>query len=111
MIDAQAILYNPIYDVLGTDATLTMASGTTASVRVIDKTTGVAVGNDIMAETIKPACRVRAAELASNNIARDDLQGSQITFNGNDWSVDASSPKPGPQGEADGEYELLLSAA
>ena len=62
-MDYQALLYSPIYVSLGVTAELVTSAGTSATVTVLDKTTGIDVGTDTIVETIKPACIVRAAEL------------------------------------------------
>jgi hypothetical protein len=107
-MDFQSLLYDPIYDAIGVSASLTSSAGTSASVTVLDKTAGVAVGTNSLVETVKPACIVRAAELASNNIARADLSNGNITFNGATWRIKGTQPRPSPNGEADGEYLLFL---
>lgn len=107
-MDYQALLYNPIYNTLAVAATLVTATGVTASVKVKDETKGVAVADKTLIETVKPGCFVRAAELASNGIARADLTDGSITFNGSSWRIKATQPKPSPNGEADGEYLLIL---
>ena len=107
-MDYQALLYSPIYVSLGVTAELVTSAGTSATVTVLDKTTGIDVGTDTIVETIKPACIVRAAELSDNDITRTDLPEGQITFNGNTWRIKSTQPKPSPNGESDGEYILFL---
>lgn len=113
-MDYQATLYNPIYrSPLGVPATITPGStAEPADVTVIDKTAGLVVpGSGIALETIKPGAVVRMVELAANGIARIDLEGGAITFNGATWKILGTLPRPSPKGEADGELLLILEAA
>jgi hypothetical protein len=107
-MDFQSLLYDPIYDAIGVSASLTSSAGTTASITVLDRTSGVAVADRTLIETIKPACVVRAVELAANSIARADLSNGNITFNGATWRIKGTQARPSPNGEADGEYLLFL---
>lgn len=107
-LDYQSLLYDPIYGTLGVAASLTSSEGTTAIVTVIDQTVGVAVSDNPLIETTRPACKVRATELAANGIARADLPDGEIIFNGTTWRIKATQPVPSPNGEADGEYQLIL---
>lgn len=104
----QAQLYDPIYDAIGVSAELTSSAGATATVTVIDKTTGIAVADKAMIETVLPVAVVRAVELASAGITREDLKDGTVTFNGASWRVKSTRPKPSPKGEADGEIMLIL---
>lgn len=103
----QGLLYNPIYNsFLCSDATF-LSTG--ATLRVFDATTGLPIPDArTQIETVRPVCFVRAAELASKNIALADLPESLITFNGNTWRIKANRPVPSPAGEADGEIMLIL---
>lgn len=109
----QAMLYKPLYDGIGVDAVLDLGSDGTVPLRVIDKTDGieVALGGDVSVTTIKPACAIRVYELTSKDVPLADLKGHTITFNSNTWRIEGRLPKPGPNGEADGEVLLTLIAA
>jgi hypothetical protein len=102
-MDYQSLLYDPIYNMLGVPAT-----GLDQTITVIDKTTGVAIPDKTLIETVRPVANVRAKELAQKNIAVADLPENIITFNGNDWRIKTTRSVPSPNGEADGEYMLIL---
>ena len=102
-MDWQTLLYDPIYNAIGVTAT-----GLSASVTVIDKTSGVAIPDRTQIETVKPVANVRAMELSAKGIALADLPESVITFNGNDWRIKTTRAIPSPAGEADGEIMLIL---
>lgn len=109
MIDFGALLLDPIYDALGVEAALEAAG--TVTLTVLDDTAGVMLesGNSaLQLATTKPAARVRLAELATNNIAREDLKGAAISFNDHDWKIVATQPKPTPDGG--GELYLILQS-
>lgn len=102
--------YDAIYDALGVAAVLTpIGVGIPAQLTVIDKTTGIEVTEGGVT-TIRPACAVRAAELAAEDVEPEDLDGSAVTFNGNSWRIEARLPRPAPTGEEGGEYLLILVA-
>lgn len=107
-IDYQADLYDPIYDTIGVSAELTTSAGTAATVTVIDKTTGIAIADKALIETVSPVAMVRAVELTTADIAREQLKDGTITFNGASWRIKSTRPKPSPKGEADGEMMLIL---
>lgn len=107
-MDYQAVLYDPIYNSLGVLATLTSSGGVTATVRVLDKTAGVAIDDPVKIETIVPAAKVRVVELTENDIALTDLPQGQITFNGSTWRIKSYKPMPSPNGESDGQALLIL---
>lgn len=111
MTDYQAQLYDPVYAVLGVDATLTPDGGTAIGIVAIDKSAGVALPGDSEVETLVPAAVVRMAELAGNEVTAADTKGAALVMNGKNWTVDACRPKPSPNGEADGELYLILSEA
>lgn len=105
MIDWQVQLYDPAFTTLGTEARL--ASGSTFT--VIDRTAGVNVPDGrTQVDTVRPACDVRAAELAASAITVSDLPEDQITFNGQTWRIKSYIPLPSPAGESDGLVRLIL---
>lgn len=108
-IDYQALLFDPIYGVLGVDSVLAREDvSETAALVVIDKTAGVVLGEDVSNQTIEPAAIVRNAELAERGVALNTLRDAVLTFNGQAWRVKSYRPKPTPKGEADGETYLIL---
>lgn len=101
--------YSAIYSALGVPATF--VSGSTydhAALTVIDKISGVIAFQVGEVQTVRPACAVRATELASRGVAVTDLDGSYITVNAKEWRIESHIAKPSPTGEAQGEYYLLL---
>lgn len=105
-IDYQSVLYDPIYQALGVSATLVSAGGASASVTVIDGTSGIVTSDKLGVETVRPIAYVRTKELSDNSISAEDLPDSELTFNGSTWRVKASRPRPSPTGE--GETMLIL---
>ena len=110
MINWQTTLIDPIYSIIGVEAVLTPSSNDVpVTVTVIDKTAGVEVADEPMVSSIKPAADVRASDLASNGITREDLHEGTVTFNGATWNIVATLPRPTPGGEAQGEVRLILT--
>jgi hypothetical protein len=109
MIDWQALHYDPIYSVLGVDATLSSSGGTSATVVVIDKTAGLPIADArTQIDTIRPVADVRARELEAAGIAVSDLPEGTIDLNGQTWRIKSYLPRPSPGGESDGEIRLIL---
>jgi hypothetical protein len=109
MIDFSALLYDPIYAVLGVPAIVTPSTDASdIPLTVIDKTEGVMIeeGNAISIATTKPAAMVRVSELSSLGLTRSDLKQGRISFNNGNWTIVATQPKPGPNGP--GEVYLIL---
>lgn len=110
-MDWASLLYAPIYATLGVEAVLTVACGDPPmALTVIDKTAPAAINfrsADVL--DIKPACMVRAADLADVDKAK--LRDASITFNGNTWTVKSHELIPAPTGEGQGEIRLILEAA
>lgn len=106
----QTSLYDPLYQSpIAVNAEFESASGTTAVMRITDETKGTPIsGGPGVVETVRPTCRVRAAELVAKGITASDLPDSTITFNGRTWRVKASRMVPSPMGEDAGEVMLIL---
>jgi hypothetical protein len=111
MIDFDATLYASTYATFGVAATLDLGTSGSFTLTVIDKTAGVMLetGNNLSFGTTKPAALLRMSELAANSLTRDMLKGGAINFNGNNWTVTASQPKPNSSGA--GELYLILEQA
>lgn len=109
-LDMQSLLYGPLYATWGVPATLTVGS-TPYPVTVIDQTAGVQLAGTTELETMRPAAAIRVSDLEAFGITAAQLDGQSISFNGNSWTIVAWRPKPSPNGEADGEYLLLLEGA
>jgi len=91
-------------------ATVTLGSpAETLTLAVIDQTRGVALDLDgVGVNTIVPAAAVQASALADAGVSAADLDDATLALAGFDWRVVAVRPIPGPDGEAAGEYLLLL---
>lgn len=103
--------YDAIYTALGVEAELTpVGTGIPVdTITVIDKTAGVETGDGVTVSSVKPAAAVRYYELTAAGVARDQLNGSTISFNGGTWQIRSSLPKPSPVGETEGELYLILT--
>ncbi len=106
----QANLYDKVYNSpIGVSATIASSGGQSATVTVIDKTSGVIITDArTQIDTILPVAVVRARELEANAISVSDLSEGEITFNGATWRIRSYRLAPSPQGEIDGEVRLIL---
>lgn len=108
-IDFGALLYDPVYAVLGVAATLTIGTDDFA-VTVKPQLDGIAVAmSHVDIETIQPGAFIRRSELDANGITPAALDGGMIAFDNKTWKIEAHRPKPSGNGEADGEEMLTLS--
>jgi hypothetical protein len=109
-MDLQSLVLSPVYATWGVDATLCPALGGPVTVRVLDRTSGVEVASASNTEilTIRPAALVRVSELEASGVQRDELRKAELAMNGKTWRIEASLPKPTPNGESDGELMLIL---
>lgn len=108
-LDLQALLYNPLHSLLGSPASLQRADQSVVTgLTVIDKTSGVDVGEGVHAQSLLPAAVIRYSELVTNNIDPDELDTCRITFNGNTWGINSVRMRPSLYGENDGEVYLFL---
>ncbi|TIL34316.1 hypothetical protein [Mesorhizobium sp.] len=108
LIDFDALLFGPVYTVLGETARLTVKDGFPQDLSAIDETAGVEVLDGPSISTIRPAATVRSSELAEKGIAVADLPGAALTLNGKDWTVVAHQYLPTPKGETQAEIRLIL---
>lgn len=104
--------YNALYGALGVPATISEegTDGFEVDVTVIDKTSGIEVGDDVGVSTIKPVAAIRMTEVTAKGLSRERLNEASITFNDGTWTIESNQPKPSPAGEAQGELYLILSA-
>lgn len=124
MIDFDALVLVPAYDVFGVDATLVTA-GTDAreeTLRVQDRTAGIRVAfdggkahvingsGDLSLGTVRPAAAVRLGELSEKDLTPDQLREGALTFNGHSWRIKTHLPEPAPNGVDSGEIYFLLEA-
>lgn len=103
-ISLDAIYNSPV----GTSASFAAFAG---SVRVVDKTSGVDLmpinGGGSM-PTVEPAVMVRRSTLDAKGVTPAQLVGTLVTFNALTWKIINHKPAPQPDGEAGGEYRLIL---
>lgn len=109
-MDIASLLYDPLYASFGSDAVIRCLYSDAFPIRVIDCTSGIEVteGSGIDVKTIRPAVVIRMRELTGLGIGREDLEDAALELNEKLWRVKASMPKPGPNGEANGELYLFL---
>lgn len=102
--------YSTLYSAFGVSATLTAGSGPAITVTVNDLTKGIDIPDPANpgVKTLRPVARVRRSELDDKGVDRNDLDNASLELNGNSWTVLAWGPRPSPNGEADGEIELIL---
>jgi hypothetical protein len=111
MIDYSALLYDPIYDVLGVPATLT-AGASAVDLTVIDETRPkTRTEGGVETSSVGPGAFVRIPELVANGVARSDWIGATLTFNGRIWIVREAPVQGSPNGEDLGEVRFLLKEA
>ena len=109
-IDYSALFLDPIYEVFGVDAVLTLndTAGTEISLTAIDKTSGVMVGQNVQTGTTEPGAVIRYSELTDAGCDLEDLLDTTISFSGLVFRVIAHHPKPVPTGKTSGEIILIL---
>lgn len=86
-------------------------TGDDLTLRLIDATTGIEVGDEFTVGTVSPAALVRKADLTTATLSASDLVGTTFTLNGATWRVQSTQPKPTVHGAEYGEVVLLLSRA
>jgi len=109
------LLYGPVYRALGVDMEFILPPpGNEVYVILgLDKTAGVDVQTegDIGVQTVRPAAVLRMADLASVDLAPDDLMDALVNISGGSWKVRSYYPKPSPSGQDDGELWVILVEA
>jgi hypothetical protein len=102
--------FDAIYRSLGVDAVLTTegTDGDGYDVRVLDKTSGIAIGEGGQVHTVAPLAAIRMRELTQHGIAVTDLDGSSLTMNGYVWRIEAHEFRPAPTGKGEGQVYLTL---
>lgn len=110
MLDYKSLLFTPAYTIFGAEAVLTLAdtAGTELTLTVIDKTSGVALGNNVEIGTLVPGAVLQVSDLTDAGLSADDLVEATIVFNGGTWRIASHYPKPVPSGEASGEIVMVL---
>src|SRR5262245_33830811 len=96
-IDYSALLYDPVYDEIGVDATLSTGTAGEIDLIVIDYTRRKSSmtttdSGSIDVRSVGPAAYARMPELIAKGINRQDLNGSTLTFNRRSWTVRNNEP-------------------
>lgn len=110
MIDYSELLYDPVYAVLGVEATID-AGGTAgeATITVIDDTRRKsAMAGSLEVRSVGPGAFARVPELIAKGITRADYRDAVLTFNGRSWTVYSHELKGSPNGEDLGEVRFML---
>lgn len=116
-IDHGAVMLDPLYAIDGRDATITLAdTGATAvPVRALYQGSGALAGggNMVGVSTVRVSAAIRVSEWTTAGYTAADLDGAEIEIEfpaGNEtWAIKSWVPAPGPSGEADGEWRLILT--
>lgn len=109
-MDFQSLLYSPLYEHFGVDATIRCLYSDAFTIRVIDQTSGVEVSDsgNLDIKTIRPAAVIRVPDLTALGLSRIDLEDAAIEIHEKLWIIKATMPKPSPAGEELGELYLFL---
>jgi hypothetical protein len=88
-------------------------SGIPEQIMMIDKSVGVEIEVTPKSQvpTLVPAAVVRRAALEAYGMTPATMVNRMIVMNGVTWIVTSARPRPTPDGEARGEYYLLLRKA
>jgi hypothetical protein len=108
-VDYDDMLYDPIYEIEGAPAVLTLRDDdeTSLEVVVLYQPSGKVVGNQgIGVGTVTNSAAIRVSELAG--VETDHLMNATLVVNGETWLVKSWVPAPAPTGESAGEYRLIL---
>lgn len=108
-IDYQSLLYDPIYQTLGIEVTLTTADDQELSLTALNLTkpsTYTGFGVDFQA--FQPAVKIRMSELSGLSL-QDDILGGELLMDGETWEIKSYERNASPNGNSDGELRLLLS--
>jgi hypothetical protein len=85
--------------------------GLSITIPGIDKTSGAPISlHEIQIGTVRPCATVRIKDLRANDVDYADMEGVNITLNGEEWFVVSVKLASGPSGEAGGEAYLMLSS-
>jgi hypothetical protein len=106
-LDTSALLYDPVFAVIGVPATLDAVS-----ITVIDDTKPVSnqAGSGEV-RSVGPGAFARIPELNAKGVARDAYIDATLSFNGRTWTVRSYELIGDPNGEDAGEVRFLLKAA
>lgn len=104
-IDFDALVRDPIYEILKSSATYQPVTGPSVTIDCIDQTRGEVIRSqsaDGVTVTV-PTIHVKAG------VVDDPAEGGTVTIGGVEYRIDNSLPMPGPGGVDSGEIALLLS--
>lgn len=108
-IDWQSSLYDPIYSSIGVSAKIKNEDFGEVSLTVIDKTSGITVGDEFQGASTIPAVDVRLYELEDFDVPLELLPLSELHLNDKIWIVKSYVLKPSPAGRLQGEARLFLA--
>jgi hypothetical protein len=112
MIDYSALLYDPIFAVLGVPATLTVGVAAAVTITVVDDLKPkVEASGGLQTRGVEPGAFARMPELNARGIAINDCIGAVLAFNGRSWTVRNFDLIGNPNGEDAGEVRFLLKEA
>lgn len=108
------LLYRPIYDRLGVDATLVL-NGVIypppgSNLVALDKTEGIEIvmGMGIGLETMKPICEFIIGDLLALGITPNMLDDGSVTLNSRNWKILSHRLNPTTSGTSDGTVYCQL---
>lgn len=93
-----------------TDATITLddSDATEVDVRALYMPSGKSLDRDMSLGTVRLVIAVRRTELTSGGLTDlRDLDGAQISINGETWAIKSWVLFPAPTGEAEGEVRII----
>jgi hypothetical protein len=97
------------YELWGRDVEIrSPKTGSLVTLRLIDLTRGVEIGDAVDVATVSPAASARKSDLTALGLSPTDLIGVDITLNDVVWTVRSHQPKPGPHGPETAEVYLML---
>ena len=110
-IDYSALLFDPVYEILGVPATLTAGMAGEIELTVLDETRAkTTFSGNIAVSGVGPAACARVPDLTAKGVTRDDYDGSILIFNGRTWVVRKHEMLGSPNGEDLGLVRFLLKA-
>jgi len=112
-IDYNALLYDPVYAVLGVPAMLTHTAGVADIVIIDDTRPKTSVSGQLIMLSVEPGAFARVQELKAKGVDRSDWRGnaSMLAFNGRTWIVRNYEIRGSPNGEDLGEVRFLLKSS
>lgn len=108
--DGYTRILNARYNSFGVSATFTNpATMQPATLRMIDLTRGVTVGQDFaQVQTVEPVATAKMVDVEGLGVDPGDMVGVLITLNGVQWQIRSYAPHPGPFGPDLGQVYFML---